>query len=540
MRWQGAGADRRVFWWSWGVLWLLASVWALANPLMASPDEPAHVVRAASLVRGQVLPPDGDWGSDVEVPYLYHLVNAYPTCYMFDPTATGVCEIPADRPLDEPTDSATMAGKYNPLYYAVVGLPTFLPPGDGVLYLMRIVSAGLCAFLVALGMRAMAQTPAPAWTVLGAAGALTPMVVFLSSTVNPAAVEIAAAFALWCQLLTLLRHPDPAQTTARMAWVAVSATVLLNARGLSLLYGAVIVGVAVLAAPVARVRDVLRTRGTWPSFGVIGVAGLAAAAWLLVSRSLATGAGLEHPELTVLGVARTTLMSTPAYLTNMVGQFGWMDTNLDPAVLMAFAAAGGLAVLLALAVSLRRERLLLAAIALAVVGLPVLIHASQARSLGIIWQGRYILPVAVGLPVLAGYILVERLGRVDLADGLGGVDLRRLGPALAAVVAVAVAAVQLAAFGQNLHRYVNGADGGWFTQEPGAWLPPLPIAVVLALALLATAGYGLLLVAVARMQPDVAPAPDADVGDGTLDDAAPDDAAPDDVTADSSGERTAR
>lgn len=65
MRWQGAGADRRVFWWSWGVLWLLASVWALANPLMASPDEPAHVVRAASLVRGQVLPPDDDASADV-------------------------------------------------------------------------------------------------------------------------------------------------------------------------------------------------------------------------------------------------------------------------------------------------------------------------------------------------------------------------------------------------------------------------------------------------------------------------------------------
>jgi hypothetical protein len=483
---------------------------------MASPDEPAHVVRAASLVRGQVLPPDGDWGSDVEVPYLYHLVNAYPTCYMFDPTASGVCDIPADRPLDEPTDSATMAGKYNPLYYAVVGLPTFLPPGDGVLYLMRIISAGLCAFLVALGLRAMAQTPAPAWAVLGAAGALTPMVVFLSSTVNPAAVEIAAAFALWCQLLTLLRYPDPAQTTARMAWVAVSATVLLNARGLSLLYGAVIVGVAVLAAPFARVRDVLRTRGTWPSFGVIGVAGLAAAVWLLVSRSLATGAGVEHPELTVLGVARTTLMSTPAYLTNMVGQFGWMDTDLDPAVLMAFAAAGGLSVLLAAAVGRRRDRLLLAALALATIGLPVLIHASQARSLGIIWQGRYILPVAVGLPVLAGYILVERLGRAELADRPDDLDTppldtphletphldtRRLGIALATVVAVVMAGVQLAAFGLNLHRYVNGADGGWFTQEPGAWLPPLPIAIILALALLATAGYGLLLVAIARTRP---------------------------------------
>lgn len=483
------GAHRRVFWWSWGVLWLLAAVWAVANPLMASPDEPAHVVRAASLVRGQILPPDGDWGSQVEVPYFYQLVNAYPTCYMFEPTETGVCEIPAAAPLTEPTETGTMAGKYNPLYYAVVGLPTLLPPGDAVLYLMRVLSAGLCTFLVALGLRAVAQTPAPAWAVLGVAGAITPMAVFLFSTVNPAAVEIAAAIALWCQLLTLLRHPDPARTAGRMAGIAVSASVLLNARGLSLLYGVVIVAAAVLAAPFERTREVLRNRRTWPSFAVVGAAGVAAAVWLLVGKSLGSSGEVIRPDLTFVAAAKTTLLSTVTYLTNMVGQFGWMDTNLEPAVLMAFAAAGALAILLAVAAGRRRERLLLAGLAVAVVGLPVLIHASQARYLGIIWQGRYILPIAVGLPILAGYVLVARLApRLD----------RRFAVSLATVVAATAAAVQLAAFAQNLHRYVNGVDGGWFAQEPDAWLPPLPIAVVVVLALVATAAYGVLLVWMAR------------------------------------------
>jgi hypothetical protein len=493
------GTDRQVFWLSWGVLWFLAGTWAVANPLMASPDEPAHVVRAASLVRGQVLPPDGDWGSDVEVPSFFHLVNAYPTCYMFDATETGVCEVASTVPSTQIVDSATMAGKYNPLYYAVVGLPTLLPPGDGVLYLMRVVSAGLCAFLIALGLRAVAQTPAPAWVVLGIAGAVTPMVVFLSSTVNPAGVEIAAAIALWCQMLTLLRHPDPARTAGRMAWIAVSATVLMNARGLSLLFGATIIGVAVLTTPLDRVRDVLRVRRTWPSFGVIGLSGAVALAWVLVSGSLATGGGPGHPELTFLGVAKTTLLSTPAYLTNMVGQFGWTDTDLDPTVHMAFAAAGGVAVLLAFAIGSRRERLLLAAVALAVVVLPVLVHASQARSLGIFWQGRYILPIAVGLPILAGYVLVARLA--------SGTELR-LGLALATVTAAVASAVQVAAFAQNLHRYVNGVDGGWFAPEPDAWFPPIPLALVMAAGLVGAAAYGALLVVVARgHRPDTADLP---------------------------------
>lgn len=504
MRPASGDTGRRAFWVTWAALWLLMAVWAVANPLMASPDEPAHVVRAASLVRGQLLPPDGAWGSDVRVPAFYDKVNAYPTCYMFLPDEPGDCEVPAPADPERTVDSATMAGKYNPLYYAVVGLPTLLPPGDGVLYLMRLVSAGLCAFLLALGFRAVAQTPAPAWTVLGVGGALTPMVVFLCSSVNPAGVEIAAAFALWAQMLTLLRHPDPAVTGSRMGWIAVSATVLLNARGLSLLFGAVIVAVAVLSAPLTHVMEVFRTRTTWPWFAVIGVTGIAAAAWVLGAGSLGVG-GVAHPDLTFLGVARTTLLSTPDYVTNMVGQFGWMDTNLDPTIHMTFAAAAGLALLLAVALGTWRDRVLLAVVATASVGLPVLIHASQAQTLGIIWQGRYILPVAVGLPVLAGYAVGSCLGarRSYAGDQAPHAEDRLaaaepLGRALVPTVAGVLALVQLLAWGVNLHRYVNGHDGSWFGLEADAWLPPVPLAVLGVLAVVATAAFAAALVVVAR------------------------------------------
>jgi hypothetical protein len=487
----------RVFWLSWGALLLLAGGWVVTNPLMASPDEPAHVVRAASLVRGQLLEPDGDWGTRVEVPYFYHLVNAYPTCYMFDPTETGVCEIGAARPLVEPTESATMAGRYNPLYYAVVGLPTLLPPGDGALYLMRLVSAALCTFLVALGIRAIAQTPAPAWAVLGAVGAITPMTVFLFSTVNPAAIEIAAAFALWCQLLTLLRHPDPAQTGARMWWIALSTVLLVNARGLSLLFTAGIVGAVLLVSPWSAVRAVFATRRAWPAIAVIGVGGVGAAAWVLASNSLGTGGDAQHADLTFLAAARSTLASTGTYVINMVGQFGWMDTNLHPLTLMAFAAVGGLAVIGSIALGTRRERLVLGALAAATVGLPVLIQASQAQYLGLVWQGRYMLPVAVGIPLLAGYLLVGHLA----GRAAGAVEARTT-RALVVTVAAAAALVQLAAAVENLHRYVNGADGGWFTLEPDAWLPPVPLAAAVLLLAMGAAAYGAVLERVGRARTD--------------------------------------
>lgn len=495
--------ERAVFWRTWAVLALLASVWAVANPLMASPDEPAHTVKAASVVRGQLSPPDTEGGSLVRVPYFFVLVTGYPVCYMFTPQDTGVCHPEAALPLDEMVDGVTPAGRYNPLYYAIVGLPTLLPPGDGVLYAMRLLSAVLTTFFLALGLRALAQTPQPAWVVPGVAAALTPMVVFLTSTVNPAAVEITAAFALWCQLLVLLRHPDPARTVGRMAWVAVSATFLVNARGLSLLYCAVIVAVVLLVSPWRSFLAVVRTRGTWPSFAVIGVAGAAAAAWVVGTNSLGSGGEVTSPGLTFLSAAKMTVLAWNEYLVNMVGEFGWMDTQLETWVHMTFAAGAGVVVVLALAVGTWRERAALVLVGVGTFALPVLVHASQARYLGLIWQGRYILPVAIGLPLLAGAVLVARMSALGpaLLD-----PARRLGVAVATVVAIVLATVQLLAFGENLHRYVNGEDGGWVSLAPDAWLPPLPLGLVIALGVLATAAYGAHLVWVART---AGPAPQA-------------------------------
>ena len=46
---------RRRWWGSFAVFTLLISIWSLATPLMAAPDEPAHVTKAAAVVRLQFL-----------------------------------------------------------------------------------------------------------------------------------------------------------------------------------------------------------------------------------------------------------------------------------------------------------------------------------------------------------------------------------------------------------------------------------------------------------------------------------------------------
>ena len=481
-------ASDRVLWVSWAVLFFLTATWVVANPLMASPDEPAHVVRAAAVVRGEWTGPDVQGGTQVEVPYYYNLTTGYPTCYMFRPEVTAVCNPPVTQDLDNVAAAVTPAGRYNPLYYLLVGTPTLLPSGDGVLYAMRLLSAALCTFFLALGFRALASTPRPGWAVLGPAGAVTPMVVFLSSTVNPAAIEIAAAFSLWCQLLTLLRHPDPALVARRMRWIALTSVLLVNARGLSLLYCAVIVGVVLVVSPWRNLVDVIRARSTWPSFAVI-VAGCGAAlGWILGTNSLGSGGAVLDAGLGFKSAAVRTIADTNSYVTNMVGQFGWMDTNLATWVHMSYAAVLGLVVLVAMAVATWRERAGILLVAAATLAIPVVVQGSQAKYLGIVWQGRYMLPVAVGVALVAAYVTVSRTAALP----------SELGPRLADMAAIGAAWVLSAASADNLHRYVNGESGPWRSLAPDAWVPPLPVPLVAGLALAAVVAYALLIHWVAR------------------------------------------
>src|SRR2546423_10752544 len=46
--------NRRVWWTSFALVTLLCGLWAFANPPLAGPDEPSHVLRAVAIDRGQL------------------------------------------------------------------------------------------------------------------------------------------------------------------------------------------------------------------------------------------------------------------------------------------------------------------------------------------------------------------------------------------------------------------------------------------------------------------------------------------------------
>lgn len=128
-----------------------------------------------------------------------------------------------------------------------------------------------------------------------------------------------------------------------------------------------------------------------------------------------------------------------------------------------------------------RMRLAIVATTVATAVLPIVAEATTARQSGFIWQGRYLLPIAVGVPLLAGFAPARHPG--------DGADARRLAGAVSSVVGVG----SLAAFHAALRRHMVGVDGPLnpLTPLPASWQPPVPATLlVLGFVLLTMAVCG--------------------------------------------------
>lgn len=466
-------ASRRVAasWLGIGLLvFLLGAGWAGAVPLMASPDEPSHVVRAAAVARGQLSGELGEAPSDalrpgaattVQLPRDYAASVALPNCFAFQPEVPAACQQDVAPPDGSVVPVETFAGQYPPLYYALVGWPSLFLGAEAGIYAMRLVSAALAAGLLTWGafrLRTSLGRATSPWVV---ALAITPMCLFFGATVNPQGLEIASAFSLWAACLALAtdrRGPSGAM----LVQAAVSGSVLINLRASSPFWALAIVAVAVVMAPPGRLREVFRHPWARWVVAITVAASATAVAWLLTHRDVVSTEGLfpQYRDLRESGLALTG--HTYEYLLNMVGNFGWLDSPAPPLTFVSWFVVGGAVLVLALVVpSPRRQRLALVLVLLGVGTAPFVLQLPTAVDTGIIWQGRYALPVAVGIPVVAGVLLAGQVG--PLATMVG-----RLGRVLVPILLVA----HVAAFWWASRRYAEGLTGELFTISPD-WSSPI-------------------------------------------------------------------
>jgi hypothetical protein len=461
---------------AWLLLSALSVLWALATPISAAPDEPAHFVKAASVARGQLVGEPSAAGSVVQVPRYVAFTSAR-SCYAFQSELPADCAPVAPEGPDDLVDAATTAGLYNPVYYAVVGWPSLLFSGDVGLYAMRIVSALFSSAFLAIAFLQLRSISRGLIPTLAFAVAVTPMVLFLDSSVNPNSIETTAVLATFTTMLAVVLRPDAAALPMRAGVLAASAFFAVNSRGLSPLWVVIALAAPLLLADRAILRDLVHSRAVRIAAACVLAAAVIAVAWTLGTNSLG-GVFIDGgaPVAPDVGTSPVTgflyvLFGTFGYAQGLIGVFGWLDTPSPQVVYFVWAAfVGGLA-LIGGVVTRGRRRLLVILMLAALVLIPPILQGIYITRGGLIWQGRYILPLFVCLIVALGVLIAERLGGT-LSDG----DAR----ALAIIVLSAWGLSHAYAFATALRRYAVGYSGdiGTMLIAP-SWSPPLGVAPLL-------------------------------------------------------------
>ncbi len=495
-------SPRRAFWVATVLFGLIGTLWSLAAPLMSAPDEAAHAIKAAAVVRGEFLGDEDGMvlgRGVVTVPALFSRAAGMDGCYAGDPQVPATCERPLTGDLAVPQQAVTSAVRYNPLYYALAGLPSLVSSSAGTLYAMRIAGALAAAVLLGLTVRTLAETRRPAWPLVGFAAATVPMLFYLAGSINPQSVEIPAALLAWSALSALLTAPDPRVEQRRLVRLTIGVAVLANVRGLGPQLTLLLVAAVVLTARRGVLPRLLRRRTTWPHLAAMTVAVGIAVLWNRLAGTVTTTDVVRYPQYSGAAILDITVGKTDDYLRQSLGVFGRLNTVLPMWTYLGLGALILLVVLLGVAAGTARERLAMVGVAAVVLVLPSYAEFSQARFIGTFWQGRYALPLAVGVPVLAGFALRRHAPRL-ISDELGR---RVLG-----IVGTAAALLQTAALVVLLRRHVTGIgpDNPWFDAPAGSWLPPVSPYLLTAVHLAAWATVAVLLVWASRPRPAGTPA----------------------------------
>ncbi len=474
------GTPRAAFWLSFGILFVITAMWSLANPLMGVVDEGSHTVKAAASARLQFTGdetglPSGN--GTFRVPELFDQALTLPNCFAFSPGTSAQCQQDLEGDLAAVTDVPTSAARYNPIYYAIVGIPSLFPTGEATLYLMRLASGLLSAALLASAFRAVAEMQRRSWLMLGLLLTITPTVVNLASAINPQSVEIAGAIGLWVSLLALVRAPDPDLLHRRLIRLAIISVLFVNSRALSPFFLAVIVLTVVLSAPWANVKAVVTDRRSWPYLSIAFVGTVAAVVWIRAVGGLSNSGEILYPELTPTRVIGDTLQQTAYYFESLVGVFGWLDSRMPQWSYLLFAAVLGVMVVIGWSLANFRNKLVLLGLGGLTLLLPAALQASQAPYVGIVWQGRYIAPLAVGIVILAAF---------SARDGRLGVP-ERFARSLVGTVGILLVVGHVAAYAANLHRFVNGSGTSWLRLHSESWSPPILPGILLGLCAVAWA-----------------------------------------------------
>ena len=432
----------------------LQALWALTNPIFASPDETAHIARAQSFATLDFTEPYTTDGVPIGQVDCYRFFSHNPADCM------DVTWLADGTQVDVATDG------YPPLLHIVAGIPHTVTSGLTGVYVMRLwlalATAALFAWAGVLTYRL------GRWAFTGLLFAVTPMVAFVSSTVNPSGITAASAALL---VATWLSGRERNRLTRRdLVAYAVGALGLIATRrdGVFWLGALTVIALVHHGAPkrllsaVTR-RGSSRLRVVLPAVIVVVVAAGALTLpwmWRFVDRRSSADRSIWHG-----------IKTLRFYFDQIIGYFGWLDTPMPSETMMLAYLAIGALIYLGVASGDRADRRALAV----TVGLMVAVPVAFAAVRFPYFQGRYMLPLWVALAMLAG-AAVQRS------------TIRSVSPLPLGLMWVVV---HVWALVTNLKRYAVGTDGEWGQiLESNTWHPPM-MSNLVALTLIGVLGVGI-------------------------------------------------
>jgi hypothetical protein len=462
------------------ILVLMGTLWSLATPIGAYPDEQAHIFHAVSAVRGEVLgknvPGVGNGNlTEVKVPSTYAQINWQ--CFEAHPSVSASCQTKI-KPSSKLVSVEDYTGRYPPFYDLIVGLPSLLTTKTVSVYLMRFMSTLLDAGFIALAFATARRWSRSRLLPAGLLVAATPMCVYFVGGINPNGFEIASAVAMWTAAVVLANDHLEAPPRSLVAVLGVSAIAVAFARGDSPLW-LIVVAVALAPIWVRRIRmDVLRRRYVAAWIGVVAVGVVVAATWTLTAHALRVADPHQFVQKDFKAAVFNTIGGTPSTLNQEIGVFGWLDNVAPWITITGWYVLGGGSILIGAFLSSARKLLSLALTAVIALALPTAFTLYAWRQSGdAIALGRYYLPAAAGIPIVALGLL--RTGRMPVWA------TRRLQLCIGATAAVS----QFFAFFYALRRhYVGNAGpilGTGSLPASKVWNPPVDVLTLDALFLVA-------------------------------------------------------
>jgi len=432
---------------------LLGIAWLGSNPAGAAPDEDAHVVKALGIagldIGAPYVGPIGLPGSLEEriasssrvVTIPSKLSPAGLTCFRFEPLVTAACQ-PESPPRDQGNISVpTSVGSYPLFLYLPIGLAAqtadtplmAFAAARGVILLETTLLLWLAsAHLVRwLGRRAL----------VGVAVALTPVAVFCMAIVNTSGLEVFGGLGVASVVVVAHRYPESLKARRTQLTLLISGTTLILSRPLGVLTMGALVMLLLADGGWQPVWEQFRRprRLFLATVVALGASTLAVSLWeWKFDHPVNVGPWASGGSAALFG------RFFPFLTSSGVGIFGWFDTQMPTWALLLWQVLLMLLMGIAFLEGRRRDRWVLVVATTVTIMVAYILFAAVFYPIRTGVQGRHMLPLFVIVPVFAGVVITERLGRKGLVR-------------VFSVVAVLVPVLQFLGLYINARRYAVGA-----------------------------------------------------------------------------------